>query len=95
MQEVEITPDDMQPEASAFDIDDVGAAEEAAEEVLLVFGGNADAFVQDRDGDAAAGLGFGLLMDGCAFVGEFDGVAEQVDQDVFDQAPVGGEPKVI
>jgi hypothetical protein len=78
----------VQAQPGAFDIDDIGAAEESAEEVLLVFGGNPDAFVEDGYPDAASGSWLGLNLNRCAFVGEFDGIAEQVDEDVLYQSLV-------
>src|ERR1700722_18747593 len=85
----------MKSEAGAFDVHNVGAAKEAAEQVLLIFRGNTDAFVPDEHGGAARRTGFGLQMNRRAFVGEFDGVAEQVDEDVLYQAPVTGDLPVF
>lgn len=82
MEQVEIAADDVEAEACAFDVEGVAAAEEAAEEVLLIFFGDADSAVADGDRDGAR-LGAAFEVDGCIFGAELDGVAEQINQNIF------------
>jgi hypothetical protein len=79
--EVEVFFDDAQAKAGTGDAGGVGGAEEALEEVLLFFRGNADAPVPDVNVHGSRLIRQGAV-DGGGFGGVFDGVGQEVTEDI-------------
>ena len=95
VEEVYVSLDDMKAEAGSLDVLGVGAAEEAAEQVLLVFVGNADAFIPDRQAELAVFCQGGVEVDGGSFGRKFYGIAQEIDQDILQEAFVADECHTI
>ena len=85
MEEIDIAPDDGEPQPRAFDVNGVGAAEKTAEKVLFIFCADANTLVPHRDGHASIGKRPDLQVDGSTFATKFYGIAKEVDQDILKQ----------
>lgn len=85
--EVDAAFDNHQAEACARDFADVGAAKEGIEEIGNVLFGNADALILDGE-DSIVAVAFCGEEDWRAFGGVFDGVGDEVAEDVTEQGLV-------
>ena len=82
-QQIDIPLDDMQTQAGTFYVECIAAAEKAREEVLLILARDADALVFYGERKAPIGSRRDPQPDSRALRREFDGIAQEVDQDIL------------